>query len=144
MPDISMEIKKSDVDNLLKKLDPQQRDGTIRQSLYQSGIFLSGWIKNKRLSGPRPQFLGVVTGRLRSSITATPTQKSGNTYFCRIGTNVIYGRRHEYGDEVLGITHKKGIGIPARPFMRPAVEDRANRQAVLTDLKRNVDKVLEA
>ena len=141
MPEIEMSIKKADVDKLLKKLDPQQRDGVIRQSLTQSAIFIAGWIKNKRLSGPRPQYLGVRTGRLRSSITATPAQKEGNTYFARIGTNVVYGRIHEYGG-MTGRNHS--VNMPKRPFMRPAVEDKANRQSVLTDLKRNIDKQLES
>jgi len=142
MPEIEMSIKKADVDKLLKKLDPQQRDGVIRQSLTQSAIFIAGWIKTNRLSGPRgPTRLGVVTGRLRSSITSTPTQKEGNTYFARIGTNVVYGRIHEYGG-MTGRNHS--VNMPKRPFMRPAVEDKANRQSVLTDLKRNIDKQLES
>ena len=141
MAEIEMVINKADVNKLLKKLDPQQRDDVIRTSLTQSAIFLSGWIKANRLSGPRgPTRLGVVTGRLRSSITAIPTQKEGNTYFSKIGTNVVYGRIHEYG----GLTGRNhSVNMPKRPFMRPAVEDRANRQSVLTDLKRNIDKVLE-
>lgn len=141
MPEIEMRINKADVDKLLKKLDPQQRDEAIRTSLTQSAIFLASWIKTNRLSGPRPQFLGVRTGRLRSSITATPAQKSGDAYYCTIGTNVVYARIHEYGG-MTGRNHL--INMPKRPFMRPAVEDRANRQSVLQDLKRNIDKVLEA
>ena len=141
MPGIEMSINKADADKLLKKLDPTQRDEVIKTSLFQSALFLAGWIKTNRLSGPRPQFLGVVTGRLRSSITATPTEKAGNVYFCRIGTNVVYGRIHEYGGQT-GRNHL--VNMPARPFMRPAVEDRSNQQMVLQDLKRNIDKQLEA
>jgi HK97 gp10 family phage protein len=131
---IKMEIKRSDFDRLMKKLDEPQRDQAIRTSLYQSAVYLTGWIKTKRLSGPRPQFLGVVTGRLRSSITATPATKSGNSYTAKIGTNVIYGHRHEYGTG----------GMPARPFMRPAIEDSQNIELVKQDLIRNFTKMLEA
>jgi phage gpG-like protein len=140
MPEIQMTIRKADVDRLLKKLDPGQRDIAIRQSLTQSAIFLSSWIKTNRLSGPRPTILGVRTGRLRSSIATTPAQKSGDTYYCTIGTNVVYARIHEYGGQT-GRNH--AVNMPKRPFMRPAVEDRANMQGVLNDLKRNIDKQLE-
>jgi len=115
-------------------------DITIRRSLRQSASFLTGWIKDKKLSGPRPGVLGVVTGRLRSSITSLPVKKTANAYIATVGTKVVYGRIHEYGG-------KAGRGyaakIPARPFMRPALEDKGNRDAVVKDLKRNIDKRLK-
>jgi len=130
---IKMEINRADFDKILRKLDEAPRDEAIRKSLYQSALHITGWIKTNRLSGPRPEFLGVVTGRLRSSITASPTIKTGNVYMSRVGTNVEYGPRHEYG-----------IRIRPRPFMRPAIEDKENIEHVKQDLIDNLTKVLEA
>ena len=177
MSDIEMVINKADVDKLMKKLDEKQRDAAIRQSLWNSIRFLQGWIMNNRLSGPRPAFLGVVTDRLRSSITVTKPEKIGNNYQATVGTNVIYARIHEYGGIInmpamtravaiheykrRGIKFVKAgskrmtgtltydtkaytINMPARPFMRPAVEDEDNRQAVINDLEKEVNKILKA
>jgi phage gpG-like protein len=130
---IQMTINRKDFDKLLNKLDEKKRDEVIRGSLYRSANYLTGWIKTNRLSGPRPEFLGVVTGRLRSSITAVRTEKTGNTYIAKIGTNVEYGPRHEYG-----------INIRPRPFMRPAVEDRRNQEEVVQDLMESITKQLES
>lgn len=143
MLDIQMVINRKEFDRLLKKLSAEEQDKVIRESLYESAQYLTGWIKTNKLSGPRPINLGVVTGRLRSSISTAPTQKQGNVYRAIIGTNVVYARRHEYGDVELGITHKKGLGIPPRPFMRPAVSDQKNVQMVKDDLVRNITEMLE-
>jgi phage gpG-like protein len=55
-----------------------------------------GLAQRKYLSGPRPQRLGVVTARLRNSLTSRvdvfPDRLVG-----RIGTNVPYGAFHEFG-----------------------------------------------
>jgi hypothetical protein len=48
------------------------------------------------LSGPRPERLGVVTGRLRSSIGSQVTQ-AGNDIEVVIGSKVKYARRWELG-----------------------------------------------
>ena len=141
---IKMTINKKDFDRLLKKLDAEEQGEVIKKSLFQSALFINNWIKQNRLSGPRPIYLGVVTGRLRSSITAAQTEKVGNSYIAKIGTNVEYARRHEYGDVALGITHKKGKGIPSRPYMRPAIEDRQNIESVKEDLRRNIEEFLRA
>lgn len=129
---IEMTISRFDLGRLRNKLNPAQHDAVIRRSLFKSANFISGWVKTKRLSGPRPNVLGVITGRLRSSITATPTTKSGNTYTAKIGTNVIYARRHEMGT----------YGMPARPFLKPALEDKRNRASVINDLRREIERVL--
>jgi phage gpG-like protein len=137
---IEMTINRKDFDKLLNKLDSKKQDEVIRKSLSESAQYLVGWIKTNRLSGPRPQFLGVVTNRLRSSITATPTIKSGNSYIAKVGTNVEYGRIHEYG----GFTGKGyAVNMPARPFMRPAIEDKQNQELVLRDLRDNLETALE-
>ena len=141
MPEIEMKINKADVDKLVKKLDPRVRDEVIMYSLTQSAIYIAGWIKDRKLSGRPPGALNVRSGLLRSSIGVYQAIKDRDTFTMRIGTNVVYARIHEYGGQT-GRNH--AVNMPKRPFMRPAVEDRANRQGVLQDLKRNIDKVLEA
>ena len=90
------------IENLLKKVDSVTQKDVIKQSLYKSAIFITGWIKERRLTGPRPKFLGVKSGRLRSSITASPTVQEGNEYITKIGTNVEYAPIHEFG----GVIHR--------------------------------------
>jgi phage gpG-like protein len=129
----SIEIK--GLEELMNKLTASVREDVIKRSLYQGGLLLAGWSKKNRLSGPRPQFLGVVTGRLRSSITASPTEHIGSEYRVRIDTNVEYGPTHEFGS--------LSRNIPARPFLRPALEDEGNRSMVLNILTENINLALE-
>jgi HK97 gp10 family phage protein len=68
------------------------------------------------LTGPRPVKLGVVTGRLRSSITSRAEWK-GRKLLGIVGTNVFYGKFHEEGTE----------RFPARPFLEPAFRDRERK-----------------
>jgi phage gpG-like protein len=86
--------------------------------------------KYNYLSGPRPEKLGVVTGRLRNSILAKVTT-TRSKIIGEIGTNVIYGRFHEEGTAKL----------PQRSFLGTAIEDNlANiEQLVLS----NIDKAIE-
>jgi phage gpG-like protein len=57
----------------------------------------------------------VLTGRLRQSIAFTAPEWEGNTVSARVGTNVAYARRLEYG----GID-SRGVKIDARPYWAPA------------------------
>lgn len=93
----SYNIEIEGLPELINKLEASVRDDVINRSLYQGGLLIAGWSKANRLSGPRPQYLGVVTGRLRSSISAAPVEHIGNEYLERIGTNVEYGAIHEFG-----------------------------------------------
>jgi len=66
--------------------------------------------KMEYLSGPRPDKLGVVTGRLRNSIKNRVFVR-GRHHVGELGTNVNYAKKHE-----------EGIGIKARPFLQPSLE----------------------
>jgi phage gpG-like protein len=102
------------------------------------------------------------TGRLRNSIT-TDVQIDGDRVIGRIGTAVVYGRIHElgysgpigvrahsrtirqaFGRAISPVTvdvraHTRQADIPARPFLRPAIEDN------LTDIQRIlVNRIEEA
>ncbi len=127
------------IKELLNKLDQVTKENVITSSLDRGAALLVGWSKDNRLSGPRPQYLGVVTERLRSSITFTPTIKEGNTYFSKIGTNVEYAAIHEFGGAT-GRNHK--TIMPARPFLRPALADQDNQKNILNYLTQNINEAL--
>jgi phage gpG-like protein len=72
--------------------------------------------------------LHVQTGRLRQSMQ---TFMASDGFSGGIGTNVEYARIHEFGGTTrphqipvgIRIIHHPGATIPARPYMRPALED---------------------
>jgi phage gpG-like protein len=68
--------------------------------------------KEDYLSGPRPKRLGVVTHRLRSSISQSEFEPPG---YIEFGTDVEYAAAHEFG--------RPEVNLPARPFIAPAAEE---------------------
>jgi len=98
------------------------------------------------LSGPRPDKLGAVSNRLRSSI-ATDVRPGDKEIYVDIGTNVSYGRVHEYGfkgsvsvkqhtrtvKQVFGRSvtpfqqevsaHSRQVDLQQRAFLAPAIQD---------------------
>lgn len=79
---------------------------------FKKGMFKAERTSKKDfLSGPRPETLGVVTNRLRSSIKGQ-AKKTAKKVTGILGTNVHYGRYHEYGTKKM----------QARPFLKPALE----------------------
>ena len=123
------------------------------EKAFRTGLeYVLTTIKTKYLTGPRPEKLGVVTGRLRSSIfyrLGISLGKISGT----VGTNVNYAAIHEYGGVIKPTTRilafgKKGRFIsrkkagrmktgavriavaqykerkmPARPFVEPGVKE---------------------
>lgn len=71
-------------------------------------------IRKNYLSGPRPEILGVVTNRLRSSIRYRIENASDEMKIV-FGTDVPYAKFHE----LYGVGKK----LKKRPFLRPGVED---------------------
>ncbi len=133
------QIDVTGLEALISRLDSSTREDVIIRSMNLGGALLAGWSKKNRLSGPRPNILGVKTGRLRSSISSSQTAKSGNSYETRVGTNVAYARIHEYG----GYTGRnRSTFIPARPFLAPSIQDRANQQQIIDILTRNINEAL--
>ena len=121
------------MDTLLHKMNAATRDGVISRALTLGAFNMQKWAQTERLSGPRPRILGVVTGRLRASLATRPAEKHGDTYIARIGTNVVYARTHEFG---------RGA-IPARPFIKPALQDKRNQQEVLNQLRIHIKRAFE-
>jgi phage gpG-like protein len=126
---MTLEIK--GLQKLARKLDENTREKALKIGMTQSGYILQRWIVRNRLKGPRPNILDRVTGRLASSITVAPTEKVKNIFITRIGTNVEYAPRHEFG-----------IGIRPRPFMRPAFENRENYKLIIETLTEQLNEAL--
>jgi phage gpG-like protein len=100
MSEFDIRIDKNQVNNLLRKLDNIAQDNVISKGLSDGGHYIERFIKQNKLSGPRPELLGVVSGKLRASITTSEVEKQGTNYSVRVGTSVDdipYARIHEFG-----------------------------------------------
>ncbi len=117
--------------------------------------------KTKYLSGPKPEKLAAPTGRLRSSVVQE-TKREGEVISTSIGSNVIYAAIHELGGQIeatpsmwgffwhkfkstkddkwkwmaLSLRKKGFITIPARPYLRPSLEE------ALPSFKNNIATLL--
>lgn len=123
--------------------------GLVKES-KKFGANVVAMAMDKYLSGPRPDVLGVGTGRLRSSIRSSVDQKDDKISIT-VGSNVSYSAIHEKGGEThpnvtnemrgffwhkfdktgdekwkwMALTKKRQltIRIPARPFLSTAIAD---------------------
>ncbi len=151
------DIKVTGLNELIHKLGNATAQETLEEPLYQGALLLQAWSQKNRLTGPRPKFLGVQTGRLRSSITTSRSIKRSEFSFF-IGTNVSYARIQEYGGTIRPgakgflawrsprtgkyIFTKKPVVIPARPFLGPAIQDEQNHRDIMTLLQKSVNQAL--
>lgn len=153
-------MKVKGVKKLLNKLSAASQDRTIKRGLKTSAIFIVGWVREKRLTGTdgAHRILRVDSGRLRGSIHNSRVVKRGGIYVAPIGTRVKYAKIHEFGGTILP---KRGrflswvdrgtkkrifarkVKMPARPFLRPALRDRKNRQEVLEILTHEITKAMK-
>lgn len=119
---IKIEIlgKKKLVENAEKLEAARQRlPGEIGKAAFDFGLMAIRTAKLNYLSGPRPEHLDVVTGRLRASVNSK-VDKIKDGFQIRVGTDVPYGAIHEFGLPVK--RGKKTFRMKARPFITPAVE----------------------
>lgn len=131
---------------LFNRLTSAVKEGVAIKSLTSGAKIIQAWVMRNRLTGPRPQFLGVRTNRLRSSITAAQAVHVGNEYIAKIGTNVEYAPIHEHGGTISKVSSKGKVysaKYPKRAFLQPALEDSGNRQAVLNLMVKNIREALE-
>lgn len=128
---MEVKINMREFEKLMRKLDAPTKDTVIHRSLLLGSQHIAGWVKKYRLTGPRPKYLGVRSERLRSSITGGRVKKLGTSYTATIGTNVKYARKHEYG-----------IGIKARPFLRPALKAKNNIIFVIETLRKKINQAI--
>lgn len=76
-------------------------------------MHLSGPKMMRGIGHPTDATLAVQTGRLRGSIALRVlTDPNAGKFYAQVGTNVAYGRKHEFGLQ----------GMPERPFLRPSLE----------------------
>jgi phage gpG-like protein len=98
-----------------------EADAATRASLFQ----VTRTSQQKYLSGPRPQRLGVVTNRLRGSLSeGSPdlvfdVQRQALQVKGTVGTNVEYGPIHEYGG-VIRPKRTKFLAVPTAFAKTPA------------------------
>ena len=107
------------------RIAPQE----LKEALMKGAKLATKEAQSAHLSGPKmPRGVGdptratlaVKTGRLRRSITERVTVTKDRVT-AQVGTNVKYGRMHEYGLEA------QGRKMPERPFLRPSVEEKKPR-----------------
>ena len=120
------------LNQLLQRVASGTRRQVMADGITQAAFHLQGWIQRERLTGPRPKYLGVVTGRLRSSIAVRRAVVEADRIWAKIGTNVEYGPIHEFGD--------RDRNIRPRPFLRPAITERKNANDVLKILTDNIKR----
>lgn len=131
---IDLKINPADLAQLKKA--PGRMRAALMPAMQKCMLAAERSAKLEHLSGPRPGRLDRRSGRLRNSIS-TSAAMSGDTVRGAIGSNVVYARIHELGGEIRPKTAKalrfsipgagwrtvKKVSIPARPFLRPALED---------------------
>lgn len=119
-----MYLEAKGLERIARKLKAATRNNVLMDALTHGAFHVQAWIVKNRLTGPRPRYLGRVTSRLATSISVLRGERHGSEIIAKVGTNVIYAPTHEFGRD----------SIPARPFLRPGIEDRNNKQFVLNTL----------
>jgi phage gpG-like protein len=116
----------------------QQRIATrLRDAIQRAALDLMAFVKGQKLTG---QVLNVRTGRLRRSITQRVETEASGTIAGLVGTNVKYGRVHEFGfkgrvpvkahtrklggKRVPVRAHSRQVDIPKRPFLGPSLNEK--------------------
>jgi len=136
---MTLNINSEDLARLVRKLDKKERDVAIKRGMNRAGLNLVHWIMKERLQAPpgfHPFMLHKRTGRLMGSIGSKTSDGVWNydndTYTLKLGTNVEYAPKHEYG-----------IGVRKRPFMSASIEDRQNQDDTLTIITQALQEALD-
>ena len=113
-----------------------QAPAVVFRTVQSLGLELLAKVKADKLTG---QVLKVQTGRLRRS-TNEKTVVEGSSITSTVGTNVVYGRFWELGfsgdvnvrahvrktakgAQAMVRAHQRRVNQPARPFLKPALEE---------------------
>lgn len=143
--------------------------GELKATLTDLSFELVRHIVANKLSG---QVLGKytnwkATNRLRNSIHADPVTVEGNAIFTMVGTNVAYGKVHEYGfqgsvtvkehlrmmkmafgkplkspHQVSVKSHARRVNLPERSFLRSSLKDMEGR--ITAQIKAAVDRAVQS
>jgi len=144
-------LKLSDRSRRMLRRMPDAAVPALAKGMRQAMIMAEGTARGEYLSG---RALKRRTGRLRGSITHD-VRISGDKVTGRIGSRVIYARIHELGGEIVprqakalrfhipgvGWRTAKRVRIPARPFLRPSIED--NLDDITRVLAKRVEEAFE-
>lgn len=111
----------------LDAMKPEALRAALVKAMTQGVKQIEGRVIRERLTGQGPfavaaQRLGVVTGRLRQSVTSTKPVLNGTQLSASIGSNVNYGRAHEFGfaGKVAVPAHRRTITAAfGRPLAAP-------------------------
>lgn len=134
-------------EDLVKRLTaaPENIQNALQTSVSRMALRLLARVKGDKLSG---QVLKVKTGRLRRSINQR-VEREGSGVYGYVGTNVDYGRVHEYGfkggvvsvrahlrkvTQAFGKTlpttkqsqvgaHTRNVKLPEKSFLRSALRE---------------------
>ena len=88
--------------------------------------------REAKLNVTKGRPLNVRSGRLRSSIAVGPLEFKDKTIMGRVGTDVVYGKTHEFGAKIKnGFGRGVLINIPKRPWLEPAFDRTKDRIAKL-------------
>lgn len=136
MSDLELKLDQETKEKFFNKLDAMTQRKAITDALTLGGMQIAAWSQENRLTGPRPTYLGIVSNRLRSSIAVFTSLSAKNSFEVRVGTNVVYAAIHEFGGA-------RGRGmIPARPFLRPSIENRENQRIILNLLTQRISEAV--
>jgi phage gpG-like protein len=152
---IGGEALQNHVGNLYPKLIE-----AVRGSITRSLLDLVRYVKSEKLSG---QVLRNRTGRLRRSINASQVIETAGGLEGTVGTNVEYGKTHEYGYQgpvtvkahmrtikqawghalkspvsVSVRSHSRQVNLPERSFLRSALADLAPQ--ISANIKADIER----
>jgi len=152
-PVVSMSIDIGDFSKQLRKLSGAARDQALLDSL-EAGARV---IQAEAMINTNAVFSDKATGALANSIIVE-TEGSGTKVSARVGPTVIYGRIQELGGIIKAVSAKylhfvidgvdvftKTVHIPARPYLRPAVDNNHDKiaAAVGETIKRKITEALK-
>ncbi len=139
----------------LRRFDAAAR-GELQKGIGRIALKLLTRVKAQKLSG---QALNVRTGRLRRSITQR-VEASADEINGIVGTNVEYGKFHEYGRSVkaelkqhrdgfkAGLTASKPEvnpdDLPPRSFLRSALAELKKEGVIEAEISAAIDRAVQA
>ena len=136
----------------LSKLSKEVQGDALKKAAL-SGVYVIETNAKMNASGGRPG-LNIDTGNLVGSINTKITASSSDTATAEVSTGVEYARIHEFGGVIKPLHAKRlhfvidgkhvsaaSVTIPARPYMRPAVDD--NEADIMTAIETSIANTIE-
>lgn len=131
MSELSKIVNLKEFQKKLHDLQTVVRNTAMREAILAGGFELEAEIKQNIESNKL-----VDTGNLLNSIQVGEVSISRDKAEIPVGTNVVYAAIHEFGGTIVarnakalvfktrdGVWHRvKSVTIPARPYMRPALD----------------------